>query len=391
MRRQVKLAAIIMVLFFSSWGAAAHAQDVTAGQNTALTMKAQVVEVLSSEDKIVPGTRSVQTYQKLNAKIVTGPESGKVVAVNNDYLNLHKGDYFYLIHTVDALDAIDAYNVLEPYRVPILYIVAAIFVACLLAFGGWQGIRGLVSLVASVLVIFYFFLPGILQGYSPVLLSISIASLIIVVGSYITHGFSRTTTTAVIGMLITIVITGLLAYWSVHAGQLSGYASEETTSLAYATKGSIDFVGLLLGGMLIGLLGVLYDAAIGQAVAVEELHRIGPHVPKRTVYKRALRMGREHIGALVNTLAIAYVGASLPLLLVYSNYISAGDVTLTLNREVIATELLRIMIGSIGLILAVPITTLVAMWIIVGKVKYSHDPAMLKKEIEALEHTSHKH
>ena len=291
MRRQVKLAATIIVLFFSTWGAAAHAQDVTAEQNTALTMKAQVVEVLSSEDKIVPGTRSVQTYQKLTAKIVTGPESDKVVAVNNDYLNLHKGDYFYLIHTVDALDAIDAYNVLEPYRVPILYIVAAIFVACLLAFGGWQGIRGLVSLVASVLVIFYFFLPGILQGYSPVLLSISIASLIIVVGSYITHGFSRTTTTAVIGMLITIVITGLLAYWSVHAGQLSGYGSEETTSLAYATKGSIDFVGLLLGGMLIGLLGVLYDAAIGQAVAVEELHRIGPHVPKHTVYKRALRMG----------------------------------------------------------------------------------------------------
>ena len=383
--KKLLLISSFVFIFVLSGPTHAHAQE------TSVTMKAEVLEVVGREDRVVTGVEGTQKYQTLKVKILSGPETGAIIIAKNDFLLLKKGDVFYVTHTVDNLDAIDAYNVSEPYRVNTLYVIAGIFALCVLVFGGWQGIRGLASLAASIIVIFYLFLPGILHGYSPVLLSIGICSLIIILGSYITHGFNRTTTTAVAGMLLTILVTGLLAYWSVIDGRLTGFDSEESTALAYAVSGHIDFVGLLLGGMLIGLLGVLYDAAIGQAVSVEELHRIGPHLDKWTIYKRAIRIGKEHIGALVNTLAIAYVGASLPLLLVYSNYISAGDITLTINREVFASELLRIMIGSIGLILAVPITTLVAMWIIVGKVMHSHDPAMLKKEIEEIEHTSHKH
>ena len=113
---------------------------------------------------------------------------------------------------------------------------------------------------------------------------------------------------------------------------------------------------------MIGVLGILYDVAIGQAISVEELRRAGPHLQKTTIYKRAIRMGREHIGALVNTLAIAYVGASLPLLLLF--YSSKADLSWTLNKEIFATEIIRTMIGSIGLILAVPISTFFAVWIL---------------------------
>jgi uncharacterized membrane protein len=207
-------------------------------------------------------------------------------------------------------------------------------------------------------------MPGILDGYSPILVSIGVASLIIIIGSYITHGFNRTTTAAVIGMIATVLITGLGAFYVVHAAHLSGYNSEEDVYLNFNSRGTIDLVGLLFGGIMIGLLGVLYDIAIGQAIAVEELFRAGIHMTRLQVYRRAIRIGREHIGALVNTLAIAYVGAALPLLLVLQN--STYGIAYAINNEIFATEIVRILIGSIGLILAVPVTTLLASYMLAG-------------------------
>lgn len=322
---------------------------------------AKVTRVLSETVRNVPGTDTPATYQTLEAEVLEGADRGKVIIVENDYLNLKSGDRFYVIHTVNT-DGLETYNVQEPYRLPFLGMLAALFVVSVIIFGGKQGMRGLLSLVASLAAIFYILLPGILAGYSPILLSVGISSLIVGVGSYITHGFNRTTSAAVLGMIATIALTGALAHWSVNAGLFSGFASEEVTYLHFATAGGIDFVGLLLGGILIGLLGILYDAAIGQAVTVDELIRAAPHYSPRELYLRALRVGREHIGALVNTLAIAYVGASLPLLLLlhFSN-LSLGA---TVNQEIFASEIVRTMVGSIGLILAVPVTTLIAIWML---------------------------
>src|SRR6185503_14380609 len=142
-----------------------------------------------------------------------------------------------------------------------------------------------------------------------------------------------------------------MAYLAVHFSNFSGYDNEEAMYLNLNARGQIDLIGILIGGMMIGFLGVLYDVAIGQAISVEELHHIAPHIERKTIFKRAIRIGREHIGALVNTLAIAYVGASLPLLLLFST--PPVDVGMILNRELFATEVLRILIGSIGLVLAV--------------------------------------
>jgi uncharacterized membrane protein len=134
--------------------------------------------------------------------------------------------------------------------------------------------------------------------------------------------------------------------------------------LHFNSRGTIDLAGLLLGGVIIGLLGVLYDAAIGQSVAVEELQRAGKAMTRKDIYFRALRIGREHIGALINTLAIAYVGAALPLLLLF--YGTQGlDVVEMLNREIFAAEIVRILVGSIGVILVVPITTAIAVLMLV--------------------------
>jgi uncharacterized membrane protein len=281
---------------------------------------------------------------------------------------LGQGDIFYAVHTHSSLDSRDLYAVSDPYRLPTLELFGALFLICLFVFGGWQGLRGLISLIASVLFITYVLLPAILAGYPPLLVSIGVAAAIIIAGSYITHGINRTTTAAVAGMIATVIITSVLAYGGVHAAHLSGFTAEESTYLNFDTRGSIDFVGLLLGSLMIGFLGVLYDAAISQAIAVEELFAIGEGAERTLVFKRALRIGREHIGALVNILALVYVGASLPLLLLFK-VASTQSPLITINQELFATEILRTLIGSIGLILAVPITTVLAVWMLHGRVK----------------------
>jgi uncharacterized membrane protein len=344
----------------------AHAQAVVPDKVT--FEKAKVVDVLSSKKEEVPATGTTATYQKIEAQILEGEDAGKTLELDNDYMSMQKGDVFYVTHTISGVDGTETYAVSEPYRLPILLLFVGIFLVCLVVFGGKQGVRGLISLVASFFFIWYLLLPGILNGYSPILVSMGVSSLIIVLGSYITHGFTKTTTSAVVGMILTIVVTGALAYGAVHWGKFSGFTTQESVYLNFDTKGAIDFVGLLLGSIMIGLLGVLYDAAIGQAVAVEELLHVGKYLEQGEIFKRALRIGREHIGALVNTLAIAYVGASLPLLLLFKLTAAQSPLT-TINQELFASEIIRVMIGSTGIILAVPITTAVAIWILSRNIK----------------------
>ncbi len=361
----------VLALSFNS----ANAQEAVLLQDKTSIIKAEVVEVLSEETRNVPGTDVKTTYQSLKVKILEGDKKGTVIDIKDDYLKLEKGDVFLLNDTIRAEDKVQLYTVFDSYRLPSIIVLTVIFVVLTVLIGGIQGIRGLLSLAGSLLLIMYVLIPSILDGYSPIVVSMLVSSMIIVLGSYITHGFNKTTTSAVFGMLVTIAITGTLAYYSVDATRLTGFESEESVYLNLSTRGSIDMVGILLSGIMIGLLGVLYDVAIGQAISVEELHHIAPNVSRKKVFKRALRMGREHIGALVDTLAIAYVGASLPLLLLFS--LSENTSISILNREIFAVEIIRTLIGSIGLILAVPITTAISVWMIVkieGKISDEEIP-----------------
>ena len=302
------------------------------------------------------------TNQVIEAKIVSGADAGHIVTLNNDYVQLSIGDNFFLNHTPGSDGKYDSVN--NPNRLKPIIFFLLLFIAVLFLFGGKQGMRGLASLVGSIALVVYVLIPAVLHGYSPILMSLAIASVIIIFGSFVTHGFNRTTLSAVIGMICTIIFTGFLADIAVRMTYLTGYATEESTYLNMSTNGSINMAGLLLGGILIGLLGVLYDIAIGQAISVEELIRANPIIPKTTLYARAIRIGREHIGALVNTLAIAYVGVSLPLLLYFATFSTSSSWLLTVNQELFATEIIRTLVGSIGLIVAVPITTLIAVFIL---------------------------
>jgi uncharacterized membrane protein len=332
-----------------------------------IVVKAQVLEIIKEEAAFLPGTNTKHDYQELKIKIIDGDEKGKTLTIENDYQNLKLDEIFYLKQTLSSLSNESNYSVYEPYRMPQILFLVGLFLVAILIFGGIQGIRGVISLFGSLLIIFYVLLPGILNGASPLFVTIGVSSLIIIVGSYITHGFNKMTSSAVIGMLITVSFTGLLAYWSVYFTRLSGFGSEEVVYLNMGTNGGIDAMGLLLAGIIIGLLGILYDVAISQATAVEELFRVATSdVSNSVIYKRAIRMGREHIGALVNTLAIAYVGVALPLLLLLFQS-PVESMWVTVNREIFSAEIVRVMVGSIGLILAVPITTLVSIWLLKKK------------------------
>lgn len=360
----MKSFAVFSLLLLVVFPAFAQAEEITL-HDTLTFAKAKVLEVSNQQTEILPGTDTPSRTQTLRAEILDGAEKGKIVSFDNDYIQLSTGDIFYLRHTTSLMDGTDVYTVADPYRLNILIGLGIVFLLLLFIFGGLPGVRGLASLCGSIVLIFWLLVPGILNGQSPVLIAIGVSSLIIVVGSYITHGFNKTTSAAVLGMVVTVVVTGLATLYVVRASHLSGYTNEENVYLNFATNGSIDMVGLLFGGIMIGLLGVLYDIAIGQAISVEELFRAGTHMTRMQVYQRVIRIGKEHIGALVNTLAIAYVGAALPLLLLVVASTDAG-VLFVLNNEQFATEIVRILIGSIGLILAVPITTLIASYMLIS-------------------------
>lgn len=333
-------------------------------QDTDQLALAQVLSATPHGAALIAGTNVHSETQTLTVLVLNGPDKGRTPTFENDYTQLAVGDKFYVRHITSINDGTDLWSVSDPYRLPVIYIVAGVFLVLLLLIGGIQGLRGLISLMGSIALILYVLLPNIYAGHSPILISIGVSGLIILLGSYVTHGFTKTTTSAMLGMLATVLIVGLSTYVVIHFAHLSGFTDETNVYLNFNTDGRISMIGLLFGGIMIGLLGVLYDIAIGQAVAVEELYLAGTHYSQVQVFRRAMRIGREHIGALVNTLAIAYVGSALPLLLLFKE--TNAGIDFVLNSEIFATELIRILMGSIGLVLAVPITTFIALYLLRG-------------------------
>ncbi len=164
-----------------------HADAQEMVPDTITTEKAQVVEILKQETKKIPGTDNLTIVQSIRAKILEGSEAGVIVTIDNDYTALQVGETVYLTHTRNDLDGSDYYVVSEVYRLPALYALIGLFVLCVIVFGGKQGMRGLLSLIGSLFIILYVLIPAIIHGYPALLVSIGISSLIIIVGSYITH------------------------------------------------------------------------------------------------------------------------------------------------------------------------------------------------------------
>ncbi len=342
-------------------------------------LPAEVLEIVDEYERDIAGTEAMATVQEVRVILRSGEREGEVVRFENELVPLEVGDKIF-VHHMQAVGGEEYFSYADFERRPTLLIIAGLFVVMLLAFSGWQGVRALLSLGGSIAAIFFLLVPALLAGYNPALASVAIAGAVLSFVLFGTHGFNARTTIAFGGTFAAVVITGLLAWISSYTMRLTGFSADASVYLNFATNGKLDLSGLLLGSIIIGILGVLDDVSITQASVVEELKRANAKLGFGDLYKRAIKVGKDHIGSLVNTLALAYVGVSLPLILLYAN--ANSSVWQTLNQEVVAAELLRIIVGSIGLILAVPLTTVVAAWFYQ---KYEFD------ECEDMSHHTHNH
>jgi uncharacterized membrane protein len=234
----------------------------------------------------------------------------------------------------------------------------ALFVFLAILVGGIWGATSLLGMVFSFFIIFKFILPQILLGKDAILIAIVGSAMIIPVTFSLSHGFKTKTFIAGVGTVFALIITGIVATIAVNLARLSGFGSEEAGFLQSQFGNLLNIKGLLLAGMIISSLGVLDDITISQASVVAELKDANKKYKFADLFKRSMNVGRDHIASLINTLVLVYAGASLPLLLLFVN--NPLPFESIVNHEMIAEEIVRTLVGSIGLILAVPITSLLA-------------------------------
>jgi uncharacterized membrane protein len=334
---------------------ATHAQEII--QDLQGVWRAKVVEIVSEKTELIAGTETEHTIQHVKVEILEGEKKGEVVEFENDYITLKEGEVFFMNYLIIE-SGHEIYSVRDADRLGELLFFVLLFVLAIIAFGGKQGVRSLVSLAGTFVIIAYVLLPLLLKGYSPIVVSAVVAAIVLASVIYLTHGINRESHSAFLGTVSAVIVSSILAYIAIVVCKLTGFSSEESVYLNLYTHGSLNFSGLLLGGIIIGALGVLDDISITQAAVVRELYHAGSNLTKKEIFTKALRVGREHVGALVNTLALAYAGASLPLMLLLS--MSEMSLSVVINQEMFATEIIRTIVGSIGLILAVPFTTFLA-------------------------------
>lgn len=319
------------------------------------------------EEKEIQFEGQKQLYQKLEVRILNGDEVNKTVMIENgkealaNVVKYDVGQKVIIVKDVD-LQGNEIYSITDFVRRDSLWLLGIFFVILTILIGKWKGVMSILSMVFTFVVVFVYLLPQLSAGANPILIA-TIASIIIIpISFYMAHGFSQKTTVAIISSVIALLVTAILSLMFISLGRLTGLSSEEAGMFLVQKSGNFDMKGLLLCGIIIGALGVLDDITISQAAIVNELVKSSEKVKRNVIYKQAMNVGRDHISSMVNTLVLAYAGASLPLLLIFiNNPHSVGEI---INYEFLAEEIIRTLVGSIGLILAVPITTFIAVnWI----------------------------
>ncbi|MFJ9211336.1 YibE/F family protein [Streptomyces sp. NPDC102264] len=318
----------------------------------------------STGDTTQPQGREAQQAEtgeckKATVEVTTGKEKGRtfVEVVQPDApRQFHVKQGVVVAYAPDAPRDLQ-YSVTDVDRKFPLTLLAGIFALVVVVVGRLRGVMALVALIASFAVLTLFILPAILQGSNPLIVAVIGASAIMLIALYLCHGLTARTSVAVLGTLISLLLIGLLGSVFIGWASLSGN-TDDNTGLIHGLYPEIDMSGLLLAGVIIGSLGVLDDVTVTQTSAVWELRQADPTMGPRALYRAAIRIGRDHIASVVNTLVLAYAGAALPLLLLFS--IAQSSMGTVANSELVAEEIVRTLVGSIGLVASVPVTTALA-------------------------------
>ncbi|WP_079056127.1 YibE/F family protein [Streptomyces caeruleatus] len=309
------------------------------------------------------GSSAVQqesgTCKKATIRVDTGKDKGRTfteIVQPDQSRQLHEGQEVVVAYEPSAPKDLQ-YSVTDVNRKFPMALLAGIFALAVVVVGRMRGVMALVALAISFLVLTFFILPAILQGSNPLVVAVVGASAIMLIALYMCHGLSARTSVAVLGTLLSLLLIGLLGSGFIDWAALTGN-TDDNTGLIHGLYPSIDMSGLLLAGVIIGSLGVLDDVTVTQTSAVWELHEANPTMGWRGLYRAGIRIGRDHIASVVNTLVLAYAGAALPLLLLFS--IAQSGVGTVANSELVAEEIVRTLVGSIGLVASVPVTTALA-------------------------------
>ncbi|MFF7687391.1 YibE/F family protein [Streptomyces syringium] len=292
-------------------------------------------------------------------EVTEGPDKGKTFTevVRPDSSRRYSvGQKVVLAHAPKAPENL-RYSVTDVDRTMPMVVLAALFALAVVVVGRLRGLFALIALVISFGVLTMFILPAILQGSNPLLVAVVGGSAIMLIALYMCHGLSARTSVAVLGTLTSLVVIGLLGSLFMDWAHLTGNTDDQT-ALVHGLYPQIEIQGLLLAGIIIGSLGVLDDVTVTQTSAVWELKEADPSASWRKLYGSAMRIGRDHIASVVNTLVLAYAGASLPLLLLFT--IADAGVGAVATSELVAEEIVRTLVGSIGLVASVPVTTALA-------------------------------
>lgn len=305
---------------------------------------------------------SIRDKTSVKIRLEEGSEVGKEIVINasallnSSQVSVNEGDVVMVSYSLGQRGTQVAY-IADFYRNDALLILSILFILVVAWIGRARGILSIVGMVFSFFILSQVLLPSILRGNDPVVVMLLGSIVIIPITFYISHGITKKTTIAVISTFITLIVTGLLSYLFVSLAKLTGFNAEESIFLQ-AQGLQVNMRSILLAGILLGAMGVLDDITISQVSIVETLRKANKSLSRKALYQHAMHVGRDHISSLVNTLFLVYAGASLPLfLLFYSHSLATGMI---LNQEVVATEIVRTLVSSIGIILSVPLATLIA-------------------------------
>lgn len=326
------------------------------------TVRAEVLQIIEEGQVDLGG--HTQKYQIARVNILEGEYAGIPMEIDYGKRQLRSDDYDLTVGSKVMVsisktpdNVINAYFV-DFVRTTPLFWLTIIFAVAIIVISRWKGVRALLSMAFSLYLIIDQIIPHILNGDDPLWVSIIGSIILLGVTLYLTYGWNLKTHSSVISMVLVLLLTGALSGLFVIFTKLNGTGDENVMFLMQMMEKPLNLRGLLLGGMIIGALGVLDDLVTTQSAAVFELHHANPNFGFRALYNSAMRIGQDHVAATVNTLVLAYAGASLPMLLMFS--LGHGNYGYIINFSFIAEEVVRTLVGSLGLIAAVPLTTAIA-------------------------------
>lgn len=341
----------LAMLWFGGFFSAARSTDLADER----IFSGSVLEVL--EERTVPSIVPDRTIREQKLAVQASlPDGVRTVSVMNDFVPLATGDRVYVQQTGDGES--EQFFIVDVQRGRGLLALAALFVGVVVAMAGRKGLYALSGLIFSFALIITWIVPRILAGDDPVIVGLVGSLLILIVTLAVSYGVNRKSISALLGIMIALLVVAALSRVAVGALHFSGFSAEEAVYLNMESEHTVNLVALVVAGIIIAAIGVLDDIAITQAATVFSLARTDPRLTRMQLFIRAMDVGRDHVSAVINTLVLAYAGASLPLVLLVS--VRKFPLSFVVNGEIVAEEIVRTLISSTGLALAVPATTLIA-------------------------------